>query len=52
MLGKLVAVDGGTCQPNGWAAVGEGGIAVASKARTRYRVMSRLDDTHVRILIL
>lgn len=52
MLGKLVAVDDGTCQPNGWAAVGEGGIAVASEARTRYRVMSRLDDTHVRILIL
>lgn len=52
MLGKLVTVDDGTCQPNGWAAVGEGGIAVASKARTRYRVMSRLDDTHVRILIL
>lgn len=52
MLGKLVAVDDGTCEANGWAAVGDGGIAVASKVRTRYRVMARLDDTHVRILIL
>lgn len=52
MMGKLVAVDDGSCQVNGYAAVGEGGIAVASGERTRYRVMARLDDTHVRILIL
>ena len=52
LLGKLVAVDDGSCQVNGWAAVGEGGKATASTARTKYRVMSRLDDTHVRIMIL
>lgn len=52
MLGKLVAVDDGTCQVNGWAAVGEGGAATNSEERTKYRVMARLDERHVRILIL
>lgn len=52
MLGKLVAVDDGTCQANGWATVGDGGAATASEERTRFRVMERLDESHVRILIL
>ena len=52
MIGKLVVVDDGTCQVNGWAAVGEGGVATASDERTAYRVMERLDEGHVRILIL
>ena len=52
LLGKLVAVDDGTCVPNGWATVGEGGAATASPERTRYRVMARLGERHVRILIL
>ena len=52
LLGKLVALDDGTCQPNGWAAVGEGGIATASVEKTKYRVMSRLDEGHVRVMIL
>lgn len=52
MLGKLVAVDDGTCRADGWAAVGEGGEATASPERTRFRVMERIDARHVRILIL
>lgn len=52
MMGKLVVIDDGTCQVNGWCSVGEGGIAVNSLTPTRYRVMSRLDATHIRILIL
>lgn len=52
MLGKLVVRDDGTCQPNGWADAGPGGQATASQVRTRFRVMSRLDDSHVRVLIL
>ena len=52
LLGKLVALDDGTCQPNGWAAVGQGGVATASAERTKYRVMERLDGEHVRIMIL
>lgn len=52
MLGKLVAVDDGTCAVNGWAKVGAGGAATASEEQTRFRVMERLDESHVRILIL
>lgn len=52
LLGKLVAVDDGSCQVNGWAAVGAGSIATASKEKTRFRVMARLDETHVRIMML
>lgn len=52
LLGKLVAVDDGSCQVNGWCKVGEGGIAVHSEQCTPYRVMTRLDETHIRVLIL
>lgn len=52
IMGKLVAVDDGTCQVNGWCDVGEGGTAARSEVRTRYRVMARLDETHIRVLIL
>lgn len=52
LLGKLVAVDDGSCQVNGWAAVGAGSVATASKEKTRFRVMARLDETHVRIMML
>ena len=52
MMGRLVAVDGGTCQVNGWCAVGEGGKGTHSDTRTRCRVMARLDETHIRVLIL
>lgn len=52
MMGKLVAVDDGTCQVNGWCTVGEGGRATHSEIRTCYRVIARLDATHVKILLL
>lgn len=51
MMGKLVAVDDGTCQPNGYCKVGEGGVATRSDTPTPYRVLGRLDDNHVRVLI-
>ena len=57
MLGKLVALEDGTCWVDGWAAVGEGGVAVGSEERTKYRVMEKLTDPEtgrkcVRILIM
>lgn len=57
MLGKLVALEDGTCRVDGWAAVGEGGVAVGSEERTKYRVMEKLTDPEtgrkcVRILIM
>ena len=52
LLGKLVAVDDGTCKVNGWCKVGKGGVATKSEKRTQFRVMSRLDKNHIRVLIL
>lgn len=52
MVGKLVAVDDGSCQTDGWCMVSAGGIATASQERTRYYVMGRLDENHVKILIV
>lgn len=52
MMGKLTVIDDGTCEANGWCAPGEGGIAVRSETQTRFRVLARLDETHVRVLAL
>lgn len=48
MMGKLVVIDDGTCKVNGYCKVSSNGIATNSE--NGYRVMSRLDDTHIRIL--
>ena len=52
MLGKLVTVDDGSCEVNGWCKVGKGGVATKSEKRTQFRVISRLDKNHIRVLIL
>lgn len=49
LMGKLVVIDDGTCQVNGYCKPNENGIATA--ADTGYRVMKRLDENHVRILL-
>lgn len=51
LVGKLVAVDDGSCVPGGWCVPGPGGIAVRSGARSRFYVMERLDGNHVRIFV-
>lgn len=51
LVGKLVVVDDGTCQINGYCYPNADGIATASQEKTNYRVMERLDDTHIRIFI-
>ena len=48
LMGKLIIVDDGTCEVNGYCKVADGGKA--TKADTGYRVMKRLDDTHIQIL--
>ncbi len=52
LLGKLVLIDDGSCRVNGWCAAGPGGVAARSEGRTRFRVMSRLDPTHIRVNIM
>lgn len=51
-LGKLVVEDDGSCAPDGWCRLGPQGIAVASLERTRWRVMSRLGGSHVKVFFL
>jgi len=45
--GKLIVVDDGTCEVDGYCTAADGGIA--TKADKGYRVIERLDDTHIRI---
>lgn len=52
ILGKLVMIDDGTCQIDGWAKPSVDGIATASETETKYRVMERLDETHIRVLAM
>ena len=48
MLGKLVVIDDGTCEVNGYCKPMNG---TATKSDTGYRVLARLDATHVKVLI-
>ena len=49
--GKLVLVDDGTCEVNGFATVGNGGKATKADKQTAYRVMERRDDTHIYVSV-
>ena len=48
--GQLVLIDNGTCTVNGYCAVGDDGTAIPVE-KSEYRVIARLDDTHMRIVI-
>ena len=48
LMGKLIVIDDGTCEVNGYCKVSNDGKA--TKADKGYRVMSRIDDTHIKIL--
>lgn len=52
LLGKLVVIDDGMCEVNGWCTAGEGGIAVKSEQKTHFKVMARLDQNHIRVMML
>lgn len=49
LVGKLIVCDDGTCKVNGSCECEAGGKATA--AETGYRVMKRIDETHVQILL-
>ena len=51
-VGKVIAVDDGTCEVNGYCKPSDGGIATKSAEQTRFRVRERLDDTHILLRIL
>lgn len=47
MLGVLAVYDDGTCEVNGYASVGKGGIAMKGE---RYRVIERVTDNIVKVV--
>lgn len=47
--GILIAVDDGTCEVNSYCMPNDNGVATA--AETGYRVMKRLDETHIEIFV-
>ncbi len=49
--GQLVVCDDGTCSVNGYCKVAENGNATASEVKTDFRVIARLDETHIKIFI-
>lgn len=50
LMGKLVLIDDGTCEVDGYCKPSEGGIATRSDEKTRFRVMARLDELHIKVL--
>ena len=52
LLGKLICIDDGTAEINGYVRPNENSIATYSEAKTKYRVMKRIDETHIQIMIL
>lgn len=50
MVGKLIVIDDGTCEEGQFCFPNDNGIA--TKADDGFYVMERLDDSHVRILLL
>lgn len=51
MLGKLYVRDDGTAVVNGYVTVGENGVAIASSEKTNMRVLSRVNENVVRVLL-
>ena len=50
-MGKLVVVDDGTCKVNGYVAVSENGRATSSDIPNNCRVIKRIDDTHIYVVL-
>lgn len=50
-IGKIVMVDDGTCEADGYCKPSNNGIATKSENRTRFRVRKRIDNTHILVRI-
>lgn len=49
--GKLVVVDDGTCQVNKYCKPSVNGVGTYTDDKNYYRVLERLDNTHIKIVI-
>ena len=52
LLGKLVCLDDGTAKANEYVKPNENAVATFSETKTKYRVMRRIDESHIQIMIL
>ena len=51
MLGKLYVNDDGTCVVNGYVKVSHDGVVTASKTKTNMRVMKRITDSIILVMM-
>lgn len=49
MVGKLIVVDDGTCEVNGYCYPTVGGIA--TKTEKGFRVIARIDEKHIKVVV-
>jgi hypothetical protein len=49
LLGQVVVIDDGTCVVGGYVAPSVNGVGTASSSG--YRVMKRIDETHIKVLV-
>lgn len=49
LLGQLVVQDDGTCEVNGYCTASTNGVA--TKSDSGYRVIKRIDETHIKIIL-
>lgn len=52
LLGKLVTIDDGTCLPDHFCKPSSNGIATYSEKETKYYVLKRIDENHIKVLII
>ena len=50
MFGQLIVVDDGSCEVNGYCRPRNGGIATKTFDRSCYRVIQRVDESHIKII--
>lgn len=51
MLGQIIVRDDGTCKVNHYCIVADGGIATATDDKTGYRVIERITDNIIKIIV-
>lgn len=51
LLGKVVAVDDGSCKVGEYCTASEKGILTYSTEKTKFYCMKRIDDTHIKVFI-
>lgn len=52
MIGQLIVIDDGTAKANDFLKSKAGGIGTVSITPTRFQVMERLDENHVKVLVI